>query len=147
VLVRHRMLIFVAKIMWSTAHAPQNVYFGAPQKRFSLLVLVRSYPRHAHQFRRVYSTRSPISRRSCNRNQQKKNLPEKTTCRSLTVVDAAPWSILCRGRCCAVIDVVPWSMLCVATSRARPAIQAKTFPRGSGAGRTAFNTTSLAATC
>jgi hypothetical protein len=32
------MLIFVAKILWSTAHAPQNVYFGAPQKRFSLLV-------------------------------------------------------------------------------------------------------------
>jgi hypothetical protein len=32
------MLIFVAKILWSTTHAPQNVYFGAPQKRFSLLV-------------------------------------------------------------------------------------------------------------
>jgi hypothetical protein len=40
VLVRHRMLIFVAKILWSTAHAPQNVYFGAQQKRFSLLVMV-----------------------------------------------------------------------------------------------------------
>jgi hypothetical protein len=38
VLVRHRMLIFVAKILWSTTHAPQNAYFGAPQKRFSLLV-------------------------------------------------------------------------------------------------------------
>jgi hypothetical protein len=33
------MLIFVAKILWSTTHAPQNAYFGAPQKRFSLLVL------------------------------------------------------------------------------------------------------------
>jgi hypothetical protein len=32
------MLIFVAKIMWSTTHALQNAYFGAPQKRFSLLV-------------------------------------------------------------------------------------------------------------
>jgi hypothetical protein len=32
------MLIFVAKILWSTTHAPQNAYFGAPQKRFSLLV-------------------------------------------------------------------------------------------------------------
>jgi hypothetical protein len=39
VLVRHRMLIFVAKILWSTTHAPQNAYFGAPQKRFSLLVV------------------------------------------------------------------------------------------------------------
>jgi hypothetical protein len=38
VLVRHRMLIFVAKILWSTTHAPQNAYMGAPQKRFSLLV-------------------------------------------------------------------------------------------------------------
>jgi hypothetical protein len=38
VLVRHRMLIFVAKILWSTTHAPQNTYIGAPQKRFSLLV-------------------------------------------------------------------------------------------------------------
>jgi hypothetical protein len=37
VLVRHRKLIFVAKILWSTTHAPQNAYFGAPQKRFSLL--------------------------------------------------------------------------------------------------------------
>jgi hypothetical protein len=42
VLVRHRMLIFVAKILWSTTHAPQNAYFGAPQKRFSLLVIVPS---------------------------------------------------------------------------------------------------------
>jgi hypothetical protein len=33
------MLIFVAKILWSTTHAPQNAYMGAPQKRFSLLVL------------------------------------------------------------------------------------------------------------
>jgi hypothetical protein len=41
VLVRHRMLIFVAKILWSTTHAPQNAYFGAPQKRFSLLVLLQ----------------------------------------------------------------------------------------------------------
>jgi hypothetical protein len=32
------MLIFVAKILWSTTHAPQNAYMGAPQKRFSLLV-------------------------------------------------------------------------------------------------------------
>jgi hypothetical protein len=32
------MIIFVAKILWSTTHAPQNAYFGAPQKRFSLLV-------------------------------------------------------------------------------------------------------------
>jgi hypothetical protein len=32
------MLIFVAKILWSTAHAPQNAYIGAPQMRFSLLV-------------------------------------------------------------------------------------------------------------
>jgi hypothetical protein len=39
VLVRHRMLIFVAKILWSTTHAPHNAYFGAPQKRFSLLVM------------------------------------------------------------------------------------------------------------
>jgi hypothetical protein len=36
------MLIFVAKILWSTTHAPQNAYFGAPQKRFSLLVLYAS---------------------------------------------------------------------------------------------------------
>jgi hypothetical protein len=43
VLVRHRMLIFVAKILWSTTHAPQNVYFGAPQMSFSLLV---SSPSH-----------------------------------------------------------------------------------------------------
>jgi hypothetical protein len=42
VLVRHRMLIFVAKILWSTTHAPQNAYFGAPQKRFSLLVLTET---------------------------------------------------------------------------------------------------------
>jgi hypothetical protein len=33
------MLIFVAKILWSTTHAPQNAYMGAPQKRFSLLVM------------------------------------------------------------------------------------------------------------
>jgi hypothetical protein len=39
VLVRHRMLIFVAKILWSTTHMPQNAYFDAPQKRFSLLVI------------------------------------------------------------------------------------------------------------
>jgi hypothetical protein len=39
VLVRHRKLIFVAKILWRTTHAPQNAYFGAPQKRFSLLVI------------------------------------------------------------------------------------------------------------
>jgi hypothetical protein len=32
------MLIFVAKILWSTTHAPQNAYMGAPQKRFFLLV-------------------------------------------------------------------------------------------------------------
>jgi hypothetical protein len=32
------MLILVAKILWSTTHAPQNTYIGAPQKRFSLLV-------------------------------------------------------------------------------------------------------------
>jgi hypothetical protein len=32
------MLIFVAKILWSTTHTPQNAYMGAPQKRFSLLV-------------------------------------------------------------------------------------------------------------
>jgi hypothetical protein len=38
VLVRHRMLIFVAKILWSTTHAPQNTIIGAPQMRFSLLV-------------------------------------------------------------------------------------------------------------
>jgi hypothetical protein len=38
VLVRHRMLIFVAKILWSITHAPQNTYIGAPQMRFSLLV-------------------------------------------------------------------------------------------------------------
>jgi hypothetical protein len=44
VLVRHRMLIFVAKILWSTTHAPQNVYFGAPQKRFSLLVCYVTMP-------------------------------------------------------------------------------------------------------
>jgi hypothetical protein len=40
VLVRHRMLIFVAKILWSTTHAPQNTYIGAPQMRFSLLVKI-----------------------------------------------------------------------------------------------------------
>jgi hypothetical protein len=34
------MLIFVAKILWSTTHAPQNAYMGAPQKRFSLLVML-----------------------------------------------------------------------------------------------------------
>jgi hypothetical protein len=33
------MLIFVAKILWSTTHAPQNAYMGAPQKRVSLLVI------------------------------------------------------------------------------------------------------------
>jgi hypothetical protein len=38
VLVRHRILIFVAKILWSTTHAPQITYIGAPQMRFSLLV-------------------------------------------------------------------------------------------------------------
>jgi hypothetical protein len=38
VLVRHRMHIFVAKILWSTTHAPQNTYIGAPQMRFSLQV-------------------------------------------------------------------------------------------------------------
>jgi hypothetical protein len=37
------MLIFVAKILWSTTHAPQNAYFGAPQKRFSLLVVIALY--------------------------------------------------------------------------------------------------------
>jgi hypothetical protein len=46
VMVRHRMLIFVAKILWSTTHAPQNAYIGAPQMRFSLLV---SMPRSRHQ--------------------------------------------------------------------------------------------------
>jgi hypothetical protein len=30
----------VAKILWSTAHAPQNAYIGAPQMRFSLLVSI-----------------------------------------------------------------------------------------------------------
>jgi hypothetical protein len=30
VLVRHRILIFVAKILWSTIHAPQNTNTGAP---------------------------------------------------------------------------------------------------------------------
>jgi hypothetical protein len=43
ILVRHRMLIFVAKILWSTTHAPQNAYMGAPQKRFFLLVLALNY--------------------------------------------------------------------------------------------------------
>jgi hypothetical protein len=43
VLVRHKILIFVAKILWSTTHAPQNAYFGAPQKRFSLLVYIRVF--------------------------------------------------------------------------------------------------------
>jgi hypothetical protein len=37
VLVCHRMLIFAAKILWSTTHAPQNTIIGAPQMRFSLL--------------------------------------------------------------------------------------------------------------
>jgi hypothetical protein len=37
-LVRHRILIFVAKILSSTTHAPQNTYIGAPHMRFSLLV-------------------------------------------------------------------------------------------------------------
>jgi hypothetical protein len=32
------MLIFVAKILWSTTHAPQNTDIGAPQMSFSLLV-------------------------------------------------------------------------------------------------------------
>jgi hypothetical protein len=40
VLVRHRIFIFVAKILWSTTHAPQNTYIGVPQIRFSLLVMV-----------------------------------------------------------------------------------------------------------
>jgi hypothetical protein len=40
VLVRHRILIFVAKILWRTTHAPQNMNTGAPQMRFSLLVLI-----------------------------------------------------------------------------------------------------------
>jgi hypothetical protein len=30
VLVRHRILIFVAKNLWSTTYAPQNTYIGAP---------------------------------------------------------------------------------------------------------------------
>jgi hypothetical protein len=37
--VRHRILIFVAKILWRTTHAPQNMNTGAPQMRFSLLVV------------------------------------------------------------------------------------------------------------
>jgi hypothetical protein len=55
VLVRHRMLIFVAKILWSTTHAPQNAYMGAPQKRFSLLV---------RQLEEAFETRSPCGRSS-----------------------------------------------------------------------------------
>jgi hypothetical protein len=43
VLVRHRMLIFVAKILWSTTHAPQNTYIGAPQMSFSLLVMLHAF--------------------------------------------------------------------------------------------------------
>jgi hypothetical protein len=39
VLVRHRILIFVAKILWRTTHAPQNMNTGAPLMRFSLLVI------------------------------------------------------------------------------------------------------------
>jgi hypothetical protein len=54
-LVRHRMsyfcgaytgvpqnAYFMAKILWSTTHAPQNTYIGAPEMRFSLLVWVPS---------------------------------------------------------------------------------------------------------
>jgi hypothetical protein len=37
-LVRHKNLIFVAKFLWRTAHAPQNMYIGAPLMRLSLLV-------------------------------------------------------------------------------------------------------------
>jgi hypothetical protein len=53
VLVRHRMLIFVAKILWSTTHAPQNAYFGAPQKRFSLLV-IRIHRYNLWSFKLIY---------------------------------------------------------------------------------------------
>jgi hypothetical protein len=37
-LVRHKNLIFVAKFLWRTTNAPQNVVFGAPLMRLSLLV-------------------------------------------------------------------------------------------------------------
>jgi hypothetical protein len=40
VLVRHKILIFVAKILWRTTHAPQNMNTGAPLMRFPLLVNV-----------------------------------------------------------------------------------------------------------
>jgi hypothetical protein len=36
--VRHKILIFVSRILWRTAHAPHNVLFGAPQMRLFLLV-------------------------------------------------------------------------------------------------------------
>jgi hypothetical protein len=41
--VRHKILIFVSRILWRTAHAPHNVLFGAPQMR--LFLLERSYIR------------------------------------------------------------------------------------------------------
>jgi hypothetical protein len=59
VLVRHRMLIFVAKILWSTTHAPQNAYFGAPQKRFSLLVLHTQNP-FRNSFHNHYKKNPPL---------------------------------------------------------------------------------------
>jgi hypothetical protein len=38
-LVRHRITILVARIMWRTVHLPQNTCFGAPLKSLSLLVV------------------------------------------------------------------------------------------------------------
>jgi hypothetical protein len=57
-----------------------------------------------------YDTSSPISLQNCYGNHQK-NLPEKTSCRSLAMLDAAPWQMLRSGGCCAVEDVAPWRIL------------------------------------
>jgi hypothetical protein len=39
-----------------------------------------------------------------------KNLSEKTPCRSLAVLDAAPWQMLHSGGCCTV-EAAPWRIL------------------------------------
>jgi hypothetical protein len=54
-LVRHRIPIFVACILWRITHTPQNMVFGVPEMRLSLLVLVIFIRIHAFSISRTAS--------------------------------------------------------------------------------------------
>jgi hypothetical protein len=60
-LVRHRNPIFVAKILWRNARAPQNTHIGAPHMTLSLLVTSRS-----PELQRLAAGASKVGRRCCN---------------------------------------------------------------------------------